>query len=257
MRQILLPVDPGDPADRAHRDGRWRDAPVVPGFGSRPLRQVLADVLAWRSRTAADEPGSDSDAAPFRGVPTFRRGIRVPAADLHALAAGLLDERRLDAWLRACLALDWRGARQAWAEPEPVTLIPTLALLHTLADGLAEREDSGAPPLALGPDWAVRLAAGQVEAVHADAVRRMRQAGWDAVPALPARATNGSRLADRVASGISLAAALVPRCLGARALLELHFAIKITADPTGSPDEANGVGPTEDTNTPVTAEELS
>ncbi len=28
MRQILLPLDPGDPTDRAHRDGRWRDAAV-------------------------------------------------------------------------------------------------------------------------------------------------------------------------------------------------------------------------------------
>jgi CRISPR-associated protein Csx17 len=67
MRQILLPLDPGDPADRAHRDGRWRDSPLVPGFGMRPLRQVLADVLSWRSRTVADEPSmrehSNSDAS--------------------------------------------------------------------------------------------------------------------------------------------------------------------------------------------------
>ena len=123
MRQLLLPVDPGDPADRAHRDGRWRDAPVVPGFGIRPLRQVLADVLAWRSRTAADEITSDGSAPmAFRGVPTFLRGIPVPAGDLHALAAtparppgGLLDEKQLDAWLRACLALDWSGVdRHRW-----------------------------------------------------------------------------------------------------------------------------------------------
>ena len=50
-----------------------------------------------------------------------------------------------------------------------------------------------APTLAMGPDWAVRLAAGQVGAVHADAVRRLRQAGWDAVPALETPAEDGHR----------------------------------------------------------------
>ena len=60
MRQLLLPVDPGDPGQR---DGRWRGAPVVPGFGVRPLRHVLADVLAWRSRTAADEEDRRSSVA--------------------------------------------------------------------------------------------------------------------------------------------------------------------------------------------------
>ena len=53
MRQVLLPVDPPVPGDRSQPNGRWRDAPLVPGFGSRPLPLVLADVLIWRSRTAA------------------------------------------------------------------------------------------------------------------------------------------------------------------------------------------------------------
>ncbi len=255
MRQILLPLDPGDPTDRAHRDGRWRDAAVVPGFGIRPLRQVLADVLAWRSRTAADEVASgDSGAAAFRGAPTFLQGIPVPAADLHALAGDLLDDTELDLWLRACLALDWRGVRQVWAAaPGPGPLIPTLALLHPLASGLAESKGSTAPPLALGPDWAVRLGAGQVEAVHVDALRRLRQAGWDGVPVLPVRAASGSTRADRCASGTALAAALVPRCLGALALMERNFAVKIKP----SPGEMSGVSLTEDTITPELAEELS
>ena len=258
MRQILLPLDPGNPADRVHRDGHWRDAAVVPGFGIRPLLQVLADVLAWRSRTAADEVASgESGGAAFRGVPTFRQGIPVPAADLHALAGGLLDDTELDAWLRACLALDWRGVRPVWAVPGPVPLMPTLALLHPLANGLAESKDSAAPPLALGPDWAVRLAAGQVEAVHVDALRRLRQAGWDGVPTLPVRAANGSLAADRRAYGTALAAALVPRCLGAPALMGRYFAIKIKADLADSSDEMSGVGLMEDTVTPELAEEMS
>lgn len=211
MRQLLLPVDPGDPSDRAHRDGRWRDSPVVPGFGVRPLRQVLADVLAWRSRTAADEVADgDLDGPGFHGVPTFRRGVPVPATDLHALAAdgngahpAGLDDAALDIWLRACLALDWRRTGNPhWATTEPVTPIPTLALLHPLAEGIAPGKD--APRLALSPDWAVRLSAGQVTGVHSDAANRLQQAGWTAVPAL--------KRPDQAAGGTGIAAALVPRC---------------------------------------------
>ena len=211
MRQILLPVDPWDPADRAHRDGSWRDAPIVPGFGSRPLAPVLADVLAWRSRTAADEAVDDRTAIGFRGVPTFRRGLPVPAADLHALARGQIDQVQLDTWLRACLALDWRGVPlPSWKSPDPVLFVPALALLHPLAAVLADSEDSGAPRLALGADWAVRLAAGQIAAVHLDVLRRLSQAGWDGVPPLP----ETGPAASRAVSGAALAAALVPRCLG-------------------------------------------
>jgi CRISPR-associated protein Csx17 len=228
MRQILLPVDPPDPA---RRDGRWRDTPLVIGLGIRPLRQVLADVLAWRSRTAADEepstglrdgrkdgPGREGPVT-FRGVPTFRSGLPVPWQDLHALAAGpdagLVDDRELEACLRACLALDWRSTRHPWGPGARALPSPALALLHPLAAGLAERSNPAAPLLALGPDWAVRLAAGKVTAVHVDAVRRVRQAGWEAGRALPGH---------HVADGISLAAALVPRCRGAQALLERDFA---------------------------------
>lgn len=230
MRQLLLPIDPGDPSDRAHRTGRWRDSPVVPGFGIRPLRQLLADVLAWRSRTAADEVEAGSADGPvFHGVPTFRRGVPVPAGDLHSLAAGRgstspvpLDDEELDSWLCACLALDWRrvGWRR-WAAADPVMPVPTLSLLHPLAEGIALSEES--PRLALGPDWAVRLAAGQVASVHADAASRLRQAGWDAVPAIESPR-------DGTAAGTAIAAALVPRCAGWRTELT-RVAFKINETP--------------------------
>lgn len=210
MRHIVLPVDPAEPGNPR---GRWRDAPVVPGFGLRPLRQVLADVLAWRSRTAADESGAET----FRGVTTFRRGVEVPARDLHAFARGELDGAALEVWLRACLALDWRGLRHQWPAAGHATLVPTLGLLHPLARGLADRDDASAPKLAMGPDWAVRLAAGQVGSVHTDAVRRLRQAGWDAVPALEIPAEDGMRLA----------AALVPRCTGWWTILNDYVAVRI------------------------------
>lgn len=231
MRQLLLPIDPGDPADRAHRDGRWRDSPVVPGFGIRSLRQVLADVLAWRSRTAADEIDADeTDGAAFHGVPTFRRGVPVPATDLHALATDRVhanrvpvDEKKLDTWLRACLALDWRrDGRRRWADAEPMMPVPALALLLPLAEGIPVGRD--APRLALGQDWAIRLQAGQVPSVHADAASRLRQAGWKAVPAL-------QRSDDAGASGTAIAAALVPRCLDwRRELTTVAFKINETPE---------------------------
>jgi CRISPR-associated protein Csx17 len=249
MRQILLPVDPADPGNPR---GRWRDTPVVPGFGLKPLPHVLANVLAWRSRTSADEPGAEA----FRGVPTFRRmptlayGVEVPARDLHALARGQLDESALEVWLLACLALDWRGVRHRWSGSGQATLIPTLGLLHPLARGLAGREDASAPKLAMGADWAVRLAAGKVGSVHADAVRRLRQAGWDAVPALKAPAEDGIRLA----------AALVPRCFGWWAILNDYFAVLLRADQQGADaaDQAEDTGTDEqETNPHELAEESS
>lgn len=199
MRQILLPVDPAEPGNSP----RWRDAPLVPGFGARRLASVLADVLIWRSRTAA----SEHNAAKFRGVPTFPSGIPVPAADLHALACGQLDDSMLDLLLRACLALAWRNVRHDWPASTPDVPVATLGLLHPLAAGLRpgnrrdEPDDEQIP--ALSPEWATRLAAGQVRQVHDEATARLRQAGWTVVPAPPERAMPG---------GTCIAAALVPRC---------------------------------------------
>lgn len=202
MRQILLPVDPGG----------WRDAPVVPGFGARPLASVLADVLIWRSRTAAAEP----DAATFRGVPTFRSGIPVPAADLHALASGRLDDKALDLLLRACLAVSWHKVGHQWDHKRPDVPVATLGLLHPLAAGLqpgnAREEPADEPLPALSPEWATRLAAGQVTNVHREASARLRQAGWTAVDAPPVLAGP---------AGTRIAAAVVPRCLRPQAVLRL------------------------------------
>jgi CRISPR-associated protein Csx17 len=202
MRQILLPVNPSG----------WRDTSIVPGFGARPLAGVLADVLIWRSRTAAAEQG----AAAFRGTPTFRAGIPVPAADLHALAGDRLNDKALDLLLRACLALNWHKVRHRWDHNQPDIPVATLGLLHPLAAGLrpggARDESADEPVPALSPAWATRLAADQVIKVHQEAAARLRQAGWTAVAAPPAHAgVNGTRIA----------AALVPRCLRPEAVLRM------------------------------------
>lgn len=231
MRQILLPMDPGGAAQRGQAAGQWRDTALVPGFASRPLQQIMADVLAWRSRTAAAESsGAQPGASSFRGVPTFQQGIKVPAANLHAWARGDLDEGELGAWLRACLALGWYRTRQTWTAVDPAVPVPLLALLHPLAEGMKESGNFAAPPLALGPDWAVRLAAGQIGEVQADAVRRLGRVGWTAVPAIPGQPGD-------VRAGTAIAAALVPRCAGADGQLA-GVAKAICEDPGRSASQA-------------------
>lgn len=248
MRQILLPIDPGR---------RWRDAPVVAGFGLRPLRHVLADVLAWRSRTAADEtePATGSGTRPlFRGVPTFRTGVPVPSEDLHAFAVpGRLDDDVLDLWLRACLALRWNGVSHAWQEqpgPPAGPPVPLLGLLHPFAAGLTPDRQADLPRLALSPDWATRLAAGQLPNVHTEAVRRLAQAGWRAVPA-PAATLPSDRAADQ---GLAIAAALVPRCHRPQRVLRAHLARPAhpETDPQARPD--TGARPDTDDDVATTEE---
>jgi CRISPR-associated protein Csx17 len=236
MRQILLPIDPPAPTGRGRTGGHWRGAPLVPGFGLRPLPQVMADVLIWRSRTGSAEAGQDT----FRGAPTFRLGIRVPAADLHLLAAGQLDEKALDLFTRACLALNWRGVNHDWSPEPPEIPVPTLGLLHPLAQGLSPGTSAGArnhsdrdePMLALSPDWATRLVAGQVSGVHDEAVAKLRQAGWAAPPVPPQLAPG---------NGILIAAALLPRCLRPRSVLRrLAAPMRSACEPTDASTDTPG-----------------
>jgi CRISPR-associated protein Csx17 len=220
LRQVLLPIDPGVAGDKSQPNGRWRDAPLITGFGSRTLSQVLADVLIWRSRTAAAERGEEK----FRGVTTFRLGIPVPAADLHGLASGELDEKVLDLYLRACLALSWRNVRHEWRSATPDVPVATLGLLHPLANGIAPGGgNNDEPELALSPDWPARLVAGQVRAVHREATARLRQAGWAAVPAPPEECAG---------DGVRIAAALMARCLRPASVLS-RIAIRIKSPDSG------------------------
>lgn len=233
LRQILLPISPNIGGGDRTKD--WRDTPVVPGYGLRPLPEVLANVLVWRSRTAADETDQRSSGigASFRGVPTFRAGLGVPAADLHALARGTLDLAALELWLNAFLALNWRGITSwTWRHREPLIPEPTLGLLSPLALGLRPKNASDdGPAQALDPDWASRLIAGQIQAVHHEAVIRLRQVGWKAVPrpATPRSARNG----------VNIAAALLPGCADStRVLAMLASELKAPAD-TAVPTESD------------------
>ena len=203
MRQLLLPLE----------RGRWRDVPVVPGFGARPAHQRAggrADLaVPHRGRPNATRPGSAASRP-------SGRASRSPRPTCTHSAGGLLDHKALDLMLRACLALDWSGSKHQW-EPRRLDVpVATLGLLHPLAAGLrpggarGEPADESAP--ALSPEWAALLAAGQVTRVHREAAARLRQAGWNAVAPPPVQAAmNGSHIA----------AALVPRCLRPEAVLRL------------------------------------
>jgi hypothetical protein len=175
LRRLFLPID---------QNGRWSPSPVIPGFTVRPLHQVLADVLIWRSRQGTVLPPG---------------GIPVPAADLHDFAAGRLNDRKLELCLSACLALSWRNVSRQWGDTDGIIPVPTLGVLQTLAAGLTA---SDGLTLRLAPDWAALLVAGKVASVHREATVRLKQAGWEAVPIADGSVQDGPRIA----------AALLPRC---------------------------------------------
>ncbi len=136
----------------------------------------------------------------FRGVPTFRRGIAVPASDLHALAVdpaiggdSLLDDDLLSVWLRACLALDWRGVRHEWTAPAGrscstrplLCCTPSLqafqpgtgASVSQLATGTRLGGSAGVGPGDLGPGRCRRAGCGRRAGreSHRPAGRHLRQ----------------------------------------------------------------------------------
>jgi hypothetical protein len=150
-----------------------------------------------------------------------------------------LDLAELDLWLRACLALDWRGVQQNWAADGSMLAIPTLGLLHPLAAGLTPEDAEGdTPRLALRPDWASRLIAGHIPGVHEEAAARLHQVGWEASPW--AEGTGSGT------TGTLLAAALVPRC-PAR---DSHGLLRLLAIPLRDRRD-NEAQATDSTNTPA------
>ena len=189
MRQLLLPVDPPVPGDRSQPNGRWRDAAIVPGFGSSPLPHVLADVLIWRSRTAlAERDAGDVPRRPH--VPLGHPGARRRPARLRPGRTGREDPGPVPASLpgtelaERAITNGKRAGRPFRSPRWPASPAgPRPPGRRPCEDDTAPGGED--PKLALNPDWAARLAAGQVSAVHDEAAARLRQAGWDAVPAPP------------------------------------------------------------------------
>ncbi|MDN5797025.1 MAG: type I-U CRISPR-associated protein Csx17 [Intrasporangium sp.] len=180
MRDLLLGIAP--------RRGSG-PPPVARGFTSRRLVDTLADVAVWRGQHPVDDPLTD------RGLRLFRRhAYRTHWTDTHAWARGLLRDDLVERYLLAFLAVDWAGSQTLpdGARPEPVTVVPDLAVLQAIASGqvLAPGTPVEAPDgrIGLAPDWLLRLRAGQVDPVcraATDVLARSRvrvrtSQGWQA-----------------------------------------------------------------------------
>lgn len=156
IRRLLIGTDPGQlPAAR----------PVVTGLGSRPLVDVLADLLVWLSHHPADDPRVERGWLPFGG-----HWHRTHWSDVHVWATGQLDDRLVEDYLLACLALDWGSVARTVPTPIPNTAIdPDLAVLQALASGQVIRvgvpADAPDGRQGLAHAWAVRLRAGHVDPV--------------------------------------------------------------------------------------------
>ena len=103
----------------------------------------------------------------------------MPAADLHAFARGELDGKALDLFLRACLALNWRGAGHEWPTSRPAIPVTTLACRITRRrPSLAAVSSSSSSRMRR---WVWPASAARASALATDdivaSVRAMRAAG--------------------------------------------------------------------------------
>lgn len=201
IRTLVRPID-SVPAG-ADRFGlpRWRRCEaLVPGFGTRPVTEVLADCLVARSERDVER---DRSAGPELGArPWFSRGIAPAPGDTERLAADELDEQRLASLIGALLVLrddepgahSWRGEAT-----EPVQAQPAWRVLAPFYARTVPRSEA-ASRLLPETSWARRLRGGDVAHVVADALLRWRLQGTTAVhqhrsaPVL-AQGADGPRLA--------------------------------------------------------------
>lgn len=144
----------------------------------------------------------------------FPYGLACPLAAVEALAVGAAEERRLLALLEGLALLDFDGVGWSIGAAPAALPLPVLRLLLLAWYGTPD------VPLAARPDWAARLAVGDVGFVLRDALLRLRLAGlvplaelrdleWqrEQGPRLAAALLLRTRAADRAA----LASALTRR----------------------------------------------
>lgn len=157
------------------RPGRreWRE-PVVAGYGVRPLVEVLADLAVWRDHHAGETARARGVG---RGVrPITRHRYRCRRSDVTRWLRGELDEPRVAHAFSACLALDWTSWVSAPATRERDVPDPAFAALAAVGSGAiilpGYAADDPAPDARQGwpAGWALRLRAGHVGEVVADAV---------------------------------------------------------------------------------------
>lgn len=166
MRTLLLGADPAQHVP----EGEAPASAAVTGLGTRPLHEVLADVVVW----CAHHPQENARFA--RGFQVFNgHAYRTHWTDMHAWTAGLLDDSLVETYFMAFVSLVWpsRIAQPAPSGPNLVTLDPTLAVLQALASGwvvpTGVSNDSDTGRVGLSPDWPTRLRAGLIDGVLAEA----------------------------------------------------------------------------------------
>lgn len=168
MRDLLLGSEPG---------ARATHAPRASGLATRPLTDVLADLVVWAAQHPVDDERVD------RGTLLFRdHRYLTPWADVHAWVAGLLDDELLERYFLAFLALDWRRQdidRLPGPGPKLRAIDPDLAVLQTFTSGSVflpgtpANADEGR--VGVAEDWPLRLRAGQVDQVCGDAAAVLRR----------------------------------------------------------------------------------
>lgn len=211
LRTLLRPLAPV-PSRRDRFAGvEWtsEEAPV-PGFGVRPVVEVLADALIARSEMESVGPGGGVPRERSRGEaePWFDARLWPGARDSELLAGGGIDVERFGRLLSGLLLLAPRpqAVRLQWRVgddqiPEPV---PAWRILVPFFAGIRIDLGSGPLPLRPAPTWARRLASGNIAGVLADALVRWQEAGVATV--------YDRRRVDLIASGVDghlLAASLL------------------------------------------------
>ncbi|MGH3321471.1 MAG: type I-G CRISPR-associated protein Cas8g1/Csx17 [Nocardioidaceae bacterium] len=178
LRALLTPVAWSgrrfEWADRA----LMRQALTGPGL---PL--ALGEAHRRRAMPGVVPPAGtdDSDEEQAGVVSAYPRGVPVPLSDVEAFASGVVDDALIADYLRGMLLLDWRGCGFRFDESggrAPALVPPSLALLLPyFATEPVGYEPTEAIRLRPEDGWVARLLAGDVAAVCADAIRRLRVAG--------------------------------------------------------------------------------
>ncbi|MGH2767548.1 MAG: type I-G CRISPR-associated protein Cas8g1/Csx17, partial [Actinomycetota bacterium] len=208
LRFLLRPVHPGK-----GRSVEWADGPApVPGFGVRPLDEVLAAAHARRVIDVLQEGSQGGQPGESPAVhAAFRWRVPAPMPDVAAFVHSELEDDRIG-WMLACLMLlDWRSRPNVdhWFTPREAAPLPPPPAWALLAPFFMQHPRFSPEELRPEADWPARLARQQVEQVLDEALGRLRMARLDPAP------DRGADLARSAPTGVRLGAALLIPVSGA------------------------------------------
>lgn len=231
FREYVLPLrsDRGRP--------QWSVGPVIEGFPARPLADICADILVRHLLDAT--PSADTDSQPMTvGFRSPGSAVPVAAGDLHAYARGVLDAEKIQEWVEALIAFDWRHLERAESVLDhpglPLIPDPHLSMLLPFCTGVEYCRNPVAgtavyqgPRIGLTTEIAVRLARGHASNAVTIAKSRLRQLGYGSTSntLLPHRTAQESR---------RLAAAILPRCASPQGDAVVTY--RLSPEPTARED---------------------